>query len=93
MARAKAELENVLPPQRLNPSHYLFPFELCFGTSQGGLLMKTACYGLVALTLVALTIFAPTTVAHAQACSVLYDFGTRVGDPRNPSWPGVVAVE
>ena len=53
--------------------------------------MKTPRYGLVALTLLALTIFAPTTVAHAQAYSVLYDFGTRVGDPTNPSWPGVVA--
>jgi hypothetical protein len=40
-----------------------------------------------------LTIFAPTTVAHAQAYSVLYDFGTCVGDPRNPSWPGVVAQD
>jgi hypothetical protein len=70
-------------------------FRLSFASvlRRGGLLMKTPCYGLVALTLVALTIFAPTTVAHAQACSVLYDFGTRVGDPRNPSWPGVVAVE
>jgi uncharacterized repeat protein (TIGR03803 family) len=53
--------------------------------------METPRYGLVALTLLALTIFAPTPVAHAQAFSVLYDFGTRVGDPSNPSWPGVVA--
>jgi uncharacterized repeat protein (TIGR03803 family) len=69
-----------------------FPSELCFGTSQEGvLLMKAPRYGLVALALLALTIFAPTTVAHAQAYSVLYDFGTRVGDPINPSWPGVVA--
>jgi hypothetical protein len=35
VARAKAEPENALPPQRLNPRHYLFPFELCFGSSQG----------------------------------------------------------
>jgi hypothetical protein len=92
VARAKGELENALPPQRLHPSQYLFPFELCSGTSQGrSLLMKKPRYGLVALTLLALTIFAPTTVAHAQTYSVLYDFGTRVGDPRNPSWPGVVA--
>lgn len=53
--------------------------------------MKTPCYGLVALTLLALTIFAPMTVAQTQAYSALYDFGTRVGDPRNASWPGVVA--
>jgi uncharacterized repeat protein (TIGR03803 family) len=92
VARAKAELENATPPRRLHPSQYLFPFGLCFGTSQErGLSMKTLRYGLVALTLLALTIFAPTTVAHAQAYSVLYDLGTRVGDPRNPSWPGVVA--
>ena len=35
VARAKAELENPPPPQRLHPSQYVFPFELCFGTSQG----------------------------------------------------------
>jgi hypothetical protein len=90
------------PELKLNPrTHRLpaapsesvpFPPELCFGTSQEGvLLMRTPRYGLVALALLALTIFAPTTVAHAQAYSVLYDFGTRVGDPINPSWPGVVA--
>src|SRR3984957_5644859 len=91
VAQAKAELENPSPPQRLHASQYVFPFELCFGTSPGSLFMKTPRCGFVALTLVALTIFAPTTVAHAQAYSVLYDFGTRVGDPRDPSWPGVVA--
>ena len=53
--------------------------------------MKTPRYGLVALALLALTVFVPTTIAHAQAYSVLYDFGIRVGDPINPSWPGVVA--
>jgi hypothetical protein len=36
VARAKAELENATPPHRLHPSQYLFPFDLCFGTSQDG---------------------------------------------------------
>ena len=44
--------------------------------------MKTPCYGLVALTRLALTIVAPTTVAQAQAYSALYDLGMRVGDPK-----------
>jgi uncharacterized repeat protein (TIGR03803 family) len=92
VARAEAELENAPPPQRLHLSQYRF--RLSFASAlrkKGVLLMKTPGYGLVALTLLALTIFAPTTVAHAQAYSVLYDFGTRAGDPRNSSWPGVVA--
>jgi hypothetical protein len=30
-------------------------------------------------------------IAQTQTYSVLYDFGTNTGDPRNPGWPGVFA--
>jgi hypothetical protein len=51
--------------------------------------MKTPCYGLVALTLVALTIFAPTTVAHAQAYSALYDFEPALETQQTPRGPAL----
>jgi uncharacterized repeat protein (TIGR03803 family) len=44
-----------------------------------------------ALTLLGLAIAAATTVAHAQTFSVLYNFGTKSGDPTNPSSSGIVA--
>src|ERR1700739_1815838 len=43
------------------------------------------------LALIALVICAAAPAAYAATYSVLYDFGTNTGDPRNPSWPGVFA--
>jgi hypothetical protein len=48
--------------------------------------------GTMVLALIALVICAAAPAAYTQTTySVLYDFGTNTGDPRNPSWPGVFA--
>jgi hypothetical protein len=39
--------------------------------------MRTPRNGRITLTLLALAIFAATTVAHAQSFSVLHNFGTK----------------
>jgi uncharacterized repeat protein (TIGR03803 family) len=48
---------------------------------------KMQAYGLVALLVVVLA----ATSAHAQSFSVLYNFGSKSGDPLQPSYSGLVA--
>ncbi len=43
----------------------------------------------ITLTLLALALFAATTVAQAQSFSVLYNFGTNAGDPTNPQYGAI----
>jgi uncharacterized repeat protein (TIGR03803 family) len=53
---------------------------------------QTSRVGAMVLALIALVICAAAPAAYTQTTySVLYDFGTNTGDPRNPSWPGVFA--
>src|SRR5260370_12258310 len=52
---------------------------------------QTSRVGTMVLALIALVICAAAPAAYAQTYSVLYDFGTNTGDPRNPGWPGVFA--
>jgi uncharacterized repeat protein (TIGR03803 family) len=53
--------------------------------------MKTPrCYRII-LRLLALAIFAATTIGHAQTFSVLYNFETNAKDPSNPSSEGIIA--
>jgi uncharacterized repeat protein (TIGR03803 family) len=53
---------------------------------------QTSRVGTMVLALIALVICAAAPAAYTQTTySVLYDFGTNTGDPRNPSWPGVFA--
>src|ERR1700722_9416994 len=54
--------------------------------------LQKSSFSRITLTLMALTIIAVTMpAAHAQTFSVLYDFGTKGTDPRNPSFSGIVA--
>jgi uncharacterized repeat protein (TIGR03803 family) len=48
-------------------------------------MMKSRVYGLLAVTTVMLNIAASNTVAHAQTFSVMYNFGSKGGDPLEPT--------
>lgn len=52
---------------------------------------RNPIYHLFTLVLLTLAIAASNTVAHAQSFSVLYDFGSKSGDPSTPSYAGIVA--
>ena len=52
---------------------------------------KNRIYDLFAVTILIMTIAAPTTIAQAQTFSVLYNFGSKSGDPYNPQNAGIVA--
>jgi uncharacterized repeat protein (TIGR03803 family) len=52
---------------------------------------KNRIYDLFAVAMLMMTIAAPTTVAQAQNFSVLYNFGTKSGDPWGPQNAGIVA--
>jgi len=53
--------------------------------------LKTSRHCRFMLMLPALATLAVATIAHAQAFSVLYNFGTSAGDPTNPSFSGIIA--
>jgi uncharacterized repeat protein (TIGR03803 family) len=52
---------------------------------------KNRSYNLLAVAMLILIIAAPTSVAQAQNFSVLYNFGTKSGDPWGPQNAGIVA--
>jgi uncharacterized repeat protein (TIGR03803 family) len=52
---------------------------------------KNRIYDLFPVAMLIMTIAAATTIAQAQNFSVLYNFGTKSGDPYNPQNAGVVA--
>ena len=54
-------------------------------------MMKKLRFVRITRTLLALSIFAAATGAHAQTFSVLYNFGTHAGDPLQPAYEGVIA--
>lgn len=51
---------------------------------------KKRIYGPSAFAMLLLVVAAVSTVAHAQSFSVLYNFGSKSGDPANPSFSGIV---
>jgi len=52
---------------------------------------KNRIYNLFAVAMLIMIIAAPTTVAQAQNFAVLYNFGTKSGDPYAPQNAGIVA--
>ena len=52
---------------------------------------KNRICDLFAVAMLIMTIAAPTTIAQAQTFSVLYNFGTKSGDPWGPQNAGIVA--
>ena len=54
-------------------------------------MLKTIWIICFAVAMLIMTIAAPTTIAQAQTFSVLYNFGSKSGDPYNPQNAGIVA--
>jgi uncharacterized repeat protein (TIGR03803 family) len=46
---------------------------------------------LFAVALLVVTVASPATIAHSQTYSVLYNFGSKAGDPLGPYYSGIIA--